>query len=266
MAAMILIAAFFAASDVAFGQQGERKHVGGCAGGMCSAAAMGRHGCGGGSCGGGSCGSMAGGAVVGAFGNYAASYFPQSGDLLFVAAPFEDASDMAQAITTATASRDSIKFSHVAMVVVERGSFYVLEASLRWGVTRVEWSAFLSEAPLINGKPGVVVKRVSIPGFPMEAAVNRAKLHKGEPYDQSFRPDNGKMYCSELIYESYRYADGRALFTARPMNFRDANGRMPTFWTEWFKRLGEAVPEGVSGTNPQDLSKEKFLKEVYRFF
>ena len=259
MAAMILIAAFVAASGVAFGQQGEHKHVGGCAGGMCSAAAMGRHGCGGGSCGG---GSLAAPGV----GGLTTSYLPQSGDLLFVAAPFEEASDMAQAITTATASRDSIKFSHVAMVVVERGSFYVLEASLRWGVTRVEWSAFLSEAPLINGKPGVVVKRVSIPGFPMEAAVSRAKLHKGEPYDQSFRPDNGKMYCSELIYESYRYADGRALFTARPMNFRDANGRMPPFWTEWFQRLGEAVPEGVSGTNPQDLSKEKFLKEVYRFF
>ncbi len=262
-------AAFMATMGVmafgaAFGQEGEHRHVGGCAGGMCGAAAGGAHSCGGGSCGAGSCGRGLTG--VGALGNYAASYFPQSGDLLFVAAPSASSSDMAQAITTATAGHDSLKFSHVAIVVLERGSLYVLEASLRWGVTRVDWNTFISEAPLINNKPGLVVKRVVVPGFPVEAAVNRAKLHKGEPYDSSFRPDNGKMYCSELIYESYRYADSRPLFTARPMNFRDADGRIPAFWTEWFKRLGEAIPEGVSGTNPHDLSKEKFLKEVYRFF
>ena len=88
----------------------------------------------------------------------------------------------------------------------------------------------------------------------------------GLPYDCSFRPDNGKLYCSELVWESYRTPDGRRRFPARPMNFRAADGSMPAFWTELFERLGEAIPEGEPGTNPNDMAHDPQLYEVGRWF
>ncbi len=184
-------------------------------------------------------------------------YVPQEGDLLFVVG---GTSDFSEAITDATAWKDSVGFAHVAIVALdEDGLPYVIEATSDRGVTLTEWDAFLSSAP------GVVVKRVNI-DFRASEAIARAKEHLGEPYDWSYRPDNGKMYCSELVYESYLDSYGAPLFQAQPMNFRDPQGNMPAFWTDLFERLGEPIPEGLPGTNPNDLSKSPILTEVHRFF
>ena len=50
------------------------------------------------------------------------------------------------------------------------------------------------------------------------------------------------------------------------MNFRAADGTMPAFWTELFEKLGEPIPEGVPGTNPNDMAREGVLTEVGRYF
>lgn len=189
-------------------------------------------------------------------------YTPRNGDLLFKVA---GESEPSQAIADATAWHDSVRFSHVAIVATENGKPYVLEASGKKGVTRTEWEDFMSSAPLIDGKAGVVAMRVTV-DFSADEAIARAKGHLGEEYDWSYYPNNGKMYCSELVYECFRKEDGTPLFTAKPMNFRDSKGDMPKFWVELFEKLGEPIPEGVEGTNPNDMSKEPILTEVYRFF
>lgn len=191
-----------------------------------------------------------------------AGYIPREGDLLFQVA---GVSEFSSAIAGATAMRDSLKFVHVAMVALEYGVPYVIEATDGKGVVATTLESFLASSHCLNGRPGVVVMRVGI-DFSAGDAVKRARSHLGEDYDWAFLPDNGKMYCSELIYESYRRRDGTHLFTARPMNFRDAEGNMPEFWTSLFKKQGMSVPEGIPGTNPNDISKEPFLTEVYRFF
>lgn len=33
-----------------------------------------------------------------------------------------------------------------------------------------------------------------------------------------------------------------------------------------FARLGEPVPEGLPGTNPNDMAREEILEEVHRYF
>jgi len=190
-------------------------------------------------------------------------YVPQEGDLLFVAA---GNSDMSGAIAAATAQHDSVKFVHVAVVALNADRKpYIIEASVKKGVVCTGWDDFILSSPKIKEKPGIVVKRVSV-AFPADEAVARAKEHLGEEYDWMYCPDNGKMYCSELVYDCFRKEDGSPLFTARPMNFRDDEGNMPVFWSELFNKLGEPVPEGVLGTNPNDMSKEPILTEVYRFF
>ena len=46
------------------------------------------------------------------------------------------------------------------------------------------------------------------------------------------------------------------------MNFRDKDGNMPEFWTNLFKEHNEEIPEGVLGTNPNDLSKSMKLVKL----
>ena len=102
------------------------------------------------------------------------------------------------------------------------------------------------------------------------AAVRRARSFLGVPYDYSFRPGREKLYCSELVWASYLAPDGAEdgtpLFTARPMNFRAADGTLPQFWADLFDRLGEQVPEGLPGTNPNDMAREEHLEEEHRYY
>jgi hypothetical protein len=69
-----------------------------------------------------------------------------------------------------------------------------------------------------------------------------------------------------LVYQSFINDDGTPVFQAKPMSFRDSEGNIPQFWRDLFKSLGEEIPEGVAGTNPNDMSQEEILTEVYRYF
>lgn len=190
------------------------------------------------------------------------AFIPRQGDLLFCVA---EQSAYSNAIIDATAQHEPLKFDHVAIVIYYSGIPYVIEASSKKGVIKSTLEQFLSSATDINGKPGVVVKRINT-YFPLTQMVTNAESHLGEAYDWSYKPDNGKMYCSELIYVCYNDSLGMPLFEAKPMNFRDINGKIPQFWINLFQSLGEDIPEGVSGTNPNDISKSSILTEVYRYF
>lgn len=184
-------------------------------------------------------------------------------DLAFVCS---GSSDFSNAITDATALGDSVSFVHVGIIILgEDGKETVIEASPEYGVRIVAMEEFLDEAPKINGLPGVVIKRLNAV-FSADEAIARAMSHLGEPYDWWYLPDNGRMYCSELVYDSYINEDGKPIFEARPMNFRASDGSMPRFWTELYDGLGVAVPEGEPGTNPNDMAKDGRLSEVYRYF
>ncbi len=183
----------------------------------------------------------------------------QTGDLLFQTT---DDSPMTRAICSATGKNKVLNFSHAAIFVKASPTDSVLEASTEGGVRMLSLEKFLLRSAKINGKPCIVAKRLR-DTTAVYAAVARAKKWIGCPYDYSFRPDNGKFYCTELIQAAYLDTEGRPRFSARPMNFRASDGTMPRYWVELFEKLGEPIPEGVPGTNPNDLSKEEILKEIY---
>lgn len=206
------------------------------------------------------------------------AFVPENGDLVFQTAGTSAAS---QAIASATAQHDSIQYDHVGIIEVSDGQIFVIEATGRSGVVRTPWPEFLSSAPSVGGRPGVTVKRVVLPEESPRRrsaensrekrvlagmAVRRAASFLGQEYDWYYLPDNGKLYCAELVYEAWLDAAGNHIFETKPMNFRDSDGNMPQYWTELFSRLGEPVPEGIPGTNPNDMSKSPALKEVYRGF
>lgn len=183
----------------------------------------------------------------------------QAGDLLFQAGKI---SDMTGAINAATSKNEALNFSHVGIVVVANGVDSVLEASTEGGVRIVALEKFLSGAALIGDQPAVRALRLKDTSG-VAQAVARARQFIGQPYDYAYLPQNGEMYCSELVWESYLAPDGSHLFRAQPMNFRAADGSMPAFWIELFAQLGRPVPEGVPGTNPNDMAHEPILEEVH---
>ena len=177
----------------------------------------------------------------------------KSGDLIFVP---EEKGEFSKAIVDATASEDSVKFVHVGIIEVDSiGNAWVIEASPRDGVREISLRKFM------EGTPNIIVKRLLI-DYPTDKMLNRAKSFIGEGYDWWYIPDNGKMYCSELVYEAYLDAEGQHIFEAKPMNFRAPDGSMPEFWVRLFEELGEPIPEGEMGTNPQDIGKSSILETI----
>lgn len=182
----------------------------------------------------------------------------RDGDLLFCIA---ENSAMSEAIVDATRTEKSVQYDHVAIYTHINDIPFVIEANPKHGVVCRPLSEFLKDTPDINDKKGVTVMRVMKP-IDIYAAIERAKQFIGQPYDWSYRPHNGKMYCSELIYDCYLDSEGTPVFKASPMNFRNKEGDIPSFWSELFNKIGEEVPEGIPGTNPNDMFCEPILNEI----
>lgn len=187
---------------------------------------------------------------------------PRTGDLLFETAK---ATSMGGAIEAATGAEGAENFTHVAIAIAGEKTDSVLEATTDGGVRIISLQQFLTEVEQIDGRPGVVVMRLR-DTTGVGASVARARKFLGQPYDYSFRPNNRQMYCSELVWESYLAPDSSHRFEARPMNFRAADGTMPRFWIELYEKLGEEIPEGVPGTNPNNMANDESLETVHRYF
>lgn len=197
--------------------------------------------------------------------SFANAFELKTGDLVFQAGP---GSDFERAISSATSGRKNIPFTHVG--VAERGpdGVFVWEAAPQGGVKRTPIRIFLAEAAVWNGKPAVEAFRLKrryralIP-----AAMARIRALEGLPYDFLFLPDNDAYYCSELVQASFLDGSGSFLFSSVPMSFSDKEtGQVSPLWVSYFSARGAAVPEGMPGTNPGDMSKSGVLKSVHRYF
>lgn len=171
------------------------------------------------------------------------------GDLLFQVG---ETSEMTGAITAATGKERQLNYSHVGIAVRSRGVDSVLEGTSDGGVRVTALGDFLARSARIDGRPAVTVMRLR-DTTGVAAAIERARKFIGQPYDYSFRPDNGKMYCSELVWESYLAPDGSRRFPARPMNFpRRQTDRYPgsgqNCLPDWERRFPRIFPERIPTT------------------
>ncbi len=178
-----------------------------------------------------------------------------SGDLLFVGGD----SRMDNAIMASTGF-----FTHVAIVEREGDQLFIIESTPQRGVTRRPISEFYADILMSDStQPSVFGMRSSV-AFNVDEALAKAKKHLGESYDSAMLPCNSNVYCSELITESYIDNEGEPIFELHSMNFRDADGNMPPYWEEWFGRIGAKIPEGVLGSNPNDMFRSSKLQMVCR--
>lgn len=187
----------------------------------------------------------------------------QTGDLVFVAIPADYAvnDSMAEAIAAST-SRDTLRIIHVAIADVDSlGSPWIIDATIAHGVDRHPLDTLFADFALREGRATYIVKRLS-EEYPLEDFVNHAKAFCGQPYDTHFLPDNGALYCSELVRESYRLPDGSILFENAPMNFKDERGEFPPYWIWLFDLLGEPIPQDVPGSNPAAMITSPLLRDT----
>lgn len=190
---------------------------------------------------------------------------PMTGDLVFVGIPADyslESDSMAGAISEATGEGQELNIIHVAIAEVQNDSIWIIDATIKHGVDRHPLDTFLTDFTLRDGSyPVFKVMRLKDDRL-AGTFVENAKQYLGQPYDSAFLPDNGAMYCSELVRESYVNPDGSYVFSEAPMNFKDSEGNMPVYWEQLFALLGMPVPQGINGTNPQQMSKEPVLQAV----
>jgi uncharacterized protein YycO len=95
-------------------------------------------------------------------------------------------------------------------------------------------------------------------------ACAQAKTYLNQPYDDAFILDNNKMYCSELVYEAYKFAnDGKDVFSCKAMTYKDPETNLffPP-WVQYYKDIKQAIPEGELGINPGLISLSEKLEVV----
>lgn len=190
----------------------------------------------------------------------------QTGDLIFVGIPIDyslsDSSAIERAIVDATGDADSVNYIHVAIVEVDADTTFVIDATIKRGVARYPIDSFFVDFRLKDGTfPRFDVMRLK-DNAEVSTYVQHAKDYVGRKYDMCFLPDNDEQYCSELVRNAYVTSDNIHLFAEAPMNFKNANGEYPVYWTELFGILGMPIPQDIMGTNPNDMSRDAGLRYV----
>ncbi len=193
------------------------------------------------------------------------SFSLQEGDLLF---QDSDCGPFCDAIEKVTEGYQGANLSHVGMVICEEDNILKVIEATTDGVVITTIDTFLNRSFDTNGNSKVIVGRVKeeykslIP-----RAVKHAKTLLGKSYDHIFDVNNDTYYCSELVHDAYKEANGgRAIFKLYPMTFVDPDTRK-TFgiWTDYYKDLNQEIPEGQPGLNPGGISRSPYLDIVHMY-
>ncbi len=183
----------------------------------------------------------------------------RSGDLLFIEIPAD--------YTLADGSKlgfDSGALNiHVAILEVSASDTLIIDATIARGVARYPFRDFKKDFTLRDGSlPRMEVYRANVSKEQAENFVQNAVALLGQAYDVDFEYDNGALYCSELVDESFVFPDGGHLFTKGPITLKDSAGRVPQYWTDIFTLLDKNIPEGHIGIMPEEMMHSSALSKV----
>jgi hypothetical protein len=187
------------------------------------------------------------------------------GDLLFQDL---DAGPLSEAIEKVTQGVHGANFSHVGMVVSVDGRAPLIIEAVGAGVVETPLSQFLARSEDELGNPKVIAGRLR-PEYRhlIKPAADAARTHLGAPYDSVYVLDDDAYYCSELLYEAFREANGGSpVFELAPMTFVDPDtGETFPAWAAYYEELGHPIPEGEPGLNPGGMSRSPKVQIVHRY-
>ncbi|CAK8054078.1 YiiX/YebB-like N1pC/P60 family cysteine hydrolase [Eupransor demetentiae] len=175
----------------------------------------------------------------------------QNADLIFLGT---GQGELDQSIVESTAGSKKLNYSHVAIVKVDAdGQVTIIEASPKGGVQATDWENYRQ-----NRQEAISLYRFKEPVARPEAVIAKAEAKLGKPYNKSFYPDDPGYYCSELVLEAFA---GQKDFKTIPMRFGPRGTVLPS-WQTYFDKLGKSVPNGVAGSNPNNLIEQGLLEFV----
>lgn len=192
---------------------------------------------------------------------------PKEGDLLFQDL---NCGDLCNSIEAVSKGVNGKNFSHCAMVVKINDTLKVVEAiGDKVQVNTLKY--FFTRSGDTSTIQNITVARVE---HQYETLIHNAaefiKKQIGQPYDNEFMIKNGKWYCSELLYQSFKEANNQNdFFELEPMTFIDkkTNTFFPA-WVEYFKQINTEIPEGKPGINPGLISRSSKIQilkiDIYR--
>lgn len=179
----------------------------------------------------------------------------KTGDLLFQSM---NCGPLCEAINQVTAGYQGHDFSHMGMVYVQNDSIFIIEAS----GTAVKKTPFETFKSYTNEKMFVGRLKQKYQAYIPEA-IAFALQQIGTPYDEAYMYDNGKYYCSELIYDAFLHAYKKPLFELLPMTFKSPkSNEYFEVWFDYYKQLNIEIPEGKPGCNPGGISTSDKLKII----
>jgi hypothetical protein len=166
----------------------------------------------------------------------------KEGDVIFQTSQ----SQQSPLIQIATRSR----ISHCGIIVMKNGKPYVLETLKTLVVTPLD--KFIA-----RGEGGKYwLKRSEKENVKIEYG-----SYLGKPYDLAFKFDNGKFYCSELIYDIYKNQLGIEL--CEPQKVSDylilGTGKIPQIEKAMKKR---GIAKDQYAVAPVDVFESVYLKDV----
>ena len=162
---------------------------------------------------------------------------------------------MCDAINAVTQGYKGNDFNHMGLVVTTaKNEYYVYEA-IGSAVVKTPLKDFLAytKNTVFVGK--LISKYVAL----IPKAISFCEENLGVPYDDDFLYDNGKYYCSELIYDAFKFANNnKPFFKLFPMTYKEpkSDNFFPV-WMEHFAKRGIEIPEGKPGCNPGGMSLDK---------
>ena len=183
--------------------------------------------------------------------NKKSNFSVQDGDIIFQSSY----SKQSQAVEIATNS----KYSHCGIIFMENNVPYVYEAVQPVGKRKLEdWiSSGVDQTCVIKRFKGIdTLDKKSLLKMKEYAA---AQL--GKNYDSYFSWSDKEMYCSELVYKTYKNCINFVL--AQPKTLRDFNIDAPVVRKIMKERYGDDIPYDELMISPGQLYDAPSLYTVY---
>ncbi len=180
----------------------------------------------------------------------------QTGDLVF-----SFIGPASNAISDVTAGYRGARVNHVGCLVETRHGVFVLEA-FPPEVRLTHLSVFSRRSEDEAGRPRMLLGRLKAMHHDLiPAALDYGIAQRNIPYDQLYLTGENALYCSELLVDMFKHANGGApFFPENPMSFRDNDtGEVHPTWIQYYAYFGMEVPEGHMGSNPGDMSLDARL-------
>jgi uncharacterized protein YycO len=185
----------------------------------------------------------------------------KEGDILMASI---ECGPLCDAINKVTDGYNGKDYNHCALVISVNDTLKVIEAiGNHVQINSVE--KFYARVGDTNAIRNVLHTRLKAPFTPLiDKACSQATTYLNQPYDDAFILNNNKMYCSELVYEAFKFANnGNDVFSCKPMTYKDPATKLffPP-WVQYYKDINHAIPEGELGINPGLISLSEKLEVV----